>query len=930
MWFLGALLGLIVGGIVDEWEGALAGATLGAFVGAILGAARRAAAGNPELVARVASLETQVQKIAYGFELAKQRIATLEGGAPAASEPHEQAVPIPPVEELPQVVAAAALEPAIAAAPAEPEPTAAPDAPALADEPQWTPPAPAERPFWWKWLFGGNTLVRAGIAILFVGVAFLVKYAAEHAHFPVELRLASIAVGGIAMLVIGWRLRDKRAGYALSMQGGGIGVLYLTVFAALRLYSMLPPALAFALMVVVVVASALLAVLQDAMALALIGTAGGFLAPVLTSTGQGSHVALFSYYMLLNLGIFGIAWAKAWRPLNVAGFLFTFVISGLWGWKNYSQEFFSTTEPFLIAFFLLYVGIALLYALRRSIEVTHYVDGTLVFGVPIVAFGLQSQLVRNIEYGLAFSALALGAFYIVLARALWSRRGQGLTLLTESFLALGIVFATLAVPLALDGKWTSAAWALEGAAVVWIGGRQNRKLAQWFGILLQFAAGIAFIASSGGPVQVQPEYAAKVDDFGLTWPVFNSLYLGRVFIAFAGWFCGYCVHRRGEKLAALAPVVSGVLFVWALLWWTAAGGMELERFVEPTYLVNADIGFFAASALVFCIVHPRLQWKMLLLPQGLLLPVLYLLALAAIAKEQHAFANFGWVAWPAAIAVVYWILRRREDEFGNFVASATHACALWLLTGLACWEVGYGIDRFVEGSGTWPYVAWAIVPGLALAAVSRYGKDIAWPVAPRLALYMTVCAAPMLVYLYAWAICVNILSDGDPSPLVYVPLLNPLDIATFLVLLALTLWYVRLRVYSIAKSIEPRTAGAAIGAAAFIWLTASLLRTLHHWAGIPFDHTAMFHSMLAQASLSVFWTVLACALMLFATRRGLRILWMVGGSLLIVVVVKLFFFDLAEISGIARIVSFIGVGVLLLAIGYFSPVPPRRIGEKTT
>ena len=89
----------------------------------------------------------------------------------------------------------------------------------------------------------GNLLVKVGVIILFFGVAFLLKYAAEHSNVPIEFRLVAVAIGAIALLAVGWRLRLKRPAYASVLQGGAIGVLYLLVFAALRLYQLLPPGL---------------------------------------------------------------------------------------------------------------------------------------------------------------------------------------------------------------------------------------------------------------------------------------------------------------------------------------------------------------------------------------------------------------------------------------------------------------------------------------------------------------------------------------------------------------------------------------------------------------------------------------------------------------------------------------------------------------
>ena len=100
----------------------------------------------------------------------------------------------------------------------------------------------------------------------------------------------------------------------------------MTVFAAFRIYALLPAGAAFALMLVLVAGTGVLAVLQDALALAVLGIVAGFAAPILISTGSGNHVVLFSYYALLNLAIFAIAWKKPWRTLNLLGFAFTWII----------------------------------------------------------------------------------------------------------------------------------------------------------------------------------------------------------------------------------------------------------------------------------------------------------------------------------------------------------------------------------------------------------------------------------------------------------------------------------------------------------------------------------------------------------------------------------------------------------------------------
>ncbi|MBC2711452.1 MAG: DUF2339 domain-containing protein, partial [Desulfosarcina sp.] len=318
-------------------------------------------------------------------------------------------------------------------------------------------------------LFGGNLMVRVGVVVLLFGFAFLVKYTAARDLVPLEIRLATAFAAGIALLLLGWRLRSKRFGYAMALQGGGIGVMYLALFASARLFHMVPMPLTFGVMVGLVMFSGILAVLQNAAAMAVLGAAGGFMAPVLLSTGTGSHVVLFSYYALLNAGIFGISWFRTWRWLNLLGFVFTFGIGSAWGMQYYRPHHFSTTEPFLILFFAFYLAISVLFALRQPPRLSGYVDGTLVFGMPLVVFSLQVGLVRNVEYGLAFSAVAMGLIYASVATALWRRREEGLGALVEAFLALGVIFGSLAIPLALSGSWTAVAWSMEGAGLVWVG-----------------------------------------------------------------------------------------------------------------------------------------------------------------------------------------------------------------------------------------------------------------------------------------------------------------------------------------------------------------------------------------------------------------------------------------------------------------------------
>jgi len=945
-------IGLIVGALLGAWIGqrfetTLVGAFIGLVAGLILKARRKPASVSPAPVTVPPSAPAADAR----FEALERRLAAVEaalarGGLAVASGPAASQAPPPGAARasaddagvavatvpLPEATAAA-----FAAAPTGEAAVRAPDGTLLAsaapgapmDAPAYLAPAPRKPNMLWAWITGGNTLARVGILVLFIGVGFLLKYAAEHVTVPIELRIAGVALGGIVLLVLGWRLRERRSAYAMILQGGGVGVLYLTVFAALKLYALVPAPAAFGLLVAIAAFAGVLAVRQDAIALAAIGAIGGFLAPILTSSRSGSHVMLFTYYALLNAGIFGVAWFKAWRLLNLLGFVCTFIVGTAWGVTRYRADDFATTEPFLVLFFLFYVAIAVLYALRRSVEVRHYVDGTIVFGTPLVAAGLQQALVRPYEFGMAFAALAMSALYLVLARVLWRLRREDLRLLTESFLALGIVFATLAVPLAFDARWTSATWALEGAAIVWVGVRQGRFVARCFGLALQVAAAVAFALGAtvwGGHAPAQE------------WPLVNSQCIGALLIALAALVTALVFHRGTAALRPFERALAPVVFAWGVVWWVGAGANEIDRFVRPPARQPAALVAFAAfSAVAFALAARRLGWTIARVPALLLGPLLLAGALlgaaTGLAFDWHLFGSGGALAWPIALAVVAWLLRRFDAE-GAYDANAPvptygHAVPVWLVAVVAAHELSWLAANYITGSSAWRAIPWGLVPAIALGVAGRLALRPAWPGALHRRAYLVVAAVPLVLWMLVWSVIVGIASDGDPAPLPYVPLLNPVDLTLGFIAIALFAWQRRLARDGIdVDTLVPREARIGIpGALAFLWLTAIALRSLHHWFGIDWTLDAMWHSTLVQAVLSILWSVIALATMVAANRAAARVGWVAGAVLLAVVVAKLFLVDLSRVGGIERIVSFIGVGLLLLLIGYLAPVPPRRKEE---
>jgi uncharacterized membrane protein len=836
--------------------------------------------------------------------------ALLSGSAESSVSPPSE--PPIPADPAPIVVAASAPEVPPQTAELTPLTPPAPTPPPSAPAPLVPSAARAPNPLW-AWFTGGNALTRIGVVVLFFGVGFLLKYFVEYITVPLELRLAGVALAGGALIALGIKLAAKRPGYGLSLQGAGAGILYLTTFAAFRFYEVLPASVAFVLLAAIAVMTVWLAVRNDSQPLAGLAIAGGFLAPLLVGTQAGTPLLLFGYFAVLNAAIFALAWVRAWRALNVLGFLFTFALGFVWGQRYYTPEYFAMVEPFLILFFLFYVAIAVLYARQGSLTTRAPVDALLVFGVPLVGFALQAALMRDERYGAAWSAFAVAALYGVLCAALRKRPEPGLALLSRTFLVLAIIFGTIAIPFTADPRWTSAWWALEAAAVYWIGCEQRQVLTRAFAVLLQIGAALALVLG-GWPT-------------GET-PFLNAAFLGTTLIALAGLATALAADRAVDRLSATERKLTPLMFWWGVAWWMGGGAAEVFHQMPHGEEANAMLAWVTGSSAAALLLRRWVRWPRLAWAAAALLPAMALVAFKDWHHARTTLVAYGWVIWPIAWVTHWRALHAAEisggDEAPPDLASrraqaylrAIHATSAIALVAWIAWEVSEWVGRTMPDATVWMACA-AAWPAIAyLGLVARYADTPRWPLVDHRDAYTTNAGTTIAALLGVWFVFVNVISPGDASPLPYFPLANPLDVTLVAALAALLPWGRRF------AHLRERTLYGWLGAAIFLLVNAIVFRATHQWLGVPWRLHALLASKPLQAALTLTSTVTALPLMVIAGKRALRPLWMVGAALLAFVVGKLFLIDLASLSGLPRVVAFLGVGVLLLVIGYVAPLPP--------
>lgn len=892
----------------------------------------------------------------------------------------------------------------------------------------------------WAWFVRGNPLLKTGVVVLFLGLAFLLRYASERVRIPVGLRYLTVAGAGLAAALAGWKLQGRRREYGLVLEGFGMAVMYLTALAALKLHPLLPAPVVFAAMAALVAAAAAMAVKQDAQPMAQAALVGGLAAPLLVSDGSGQYVVLFSYLALLNAGVAAVAWFKAWRPLNLTGFAGTFLIGAAWGLRDYAPPLFASVEPFLLYHWLLYTLVALFFARRRLLDAdaddapplrddatldeiftriaAHGMrvplpDHTLLFGTAFTAFGLQWAMVKHWPHGAGWSALGFAAAYALFALLL---RGEGgLRPLRQAFAALALVWATLAVPLFFNGADTASLWTLEAALVYWFGLRQRLPHLRLSALAVYLLAALAQLAAfrvgagvSGGLIQGSPTAALLAAAGGgllyFSWAQYRregsaawergfqtaaaaaalfyaSLLPLLLFASAKPLMTAYallalawaaCRYRQGQAVFAVFALLCALVLPLAYLadpfccfaFLPLGARHALPLFDAAHYLLlSAALAAAAwllsrpqrggagqaagAVVLAIALALADAAWRGVLWPSEnaarwlhpvlLLAPFVfaarylrrrgaqYLLLAAALfyaallLPENFRAAPFAaWGILAAHTALAAWLLSDEgadtEDADGGFTA-AVHAAAL-LLFGLLWQKLVFQTASLWLG-GVWLQLTWLAVPAayLLLSAKARPALFARHPAA-----YRTFGGTACALAAAAWLLWANFSAPRAPAPLPYLPVFNPLELAA-----AALLWFGFSALPRLGRNANAQRLGFyALCAAAFLTISAGVMRLWHFYGGTAWRADALLRSVGLQAGLSVVWALAAIVLMVSGNRSGRRARWMAGAVLMGVVVVKLFLVELGSSGGIERIASFIIVGLLLLLVGWFAPVPPRE------
>ncbi|MRX28048.1 DUF2339 domain-containing protein [Kangiella sp. HZ709] len=772
----------------------------------------------------------------------------------------------------------------------------------------------------------GNPIVKVASIVLFFGVAFLLKYAAEQNYFPIEWRLICVALVSVGLLIWGIKLTKKNRQYGLIIQGLSIGVLYLTSYAASGLYSLIPLPVTFTLLLIIAIVGALLAIKQDSPSLAIIAVFGGFLAPILTSSGSNAYIKLFSYYAVLNVGILIISLFKSWRYLCWLGFIFTFVIGSLWGYKSYQLEYFSTTEPFLLFHFILYLSIPILFLRKKYAPEKPIVQTSLVFALPTISFLLQLYLVRDFINGNTYSALGWSICYFIASFVIYNLKNksepEGKNLLT-SYIAIGVIFFSIFVFYLFEQDITSILWSLEAVGLTWLGLRQK----EW----LPKLAGLVLIALS------TVLYFENYSQYLVVNPFLNASFLSGLILTVSALTIGYFYHNvivhkadgeQSDIIQQNAALISLLLLIFFSFFIALLGFFELQSINETAILLNGFTLFVAALSSIYFFSARAINWQQLSNVSLAIIPLVAVVSVALFVNDpyQNPLMHIGYISFPIAIFCGYYFcqvsvnLKLIDNNFYQLflimLIVATSFIISWVIAAFA---------RHLSVNGDWYPIMFGLIPAACLYLCHLKSQKLTIDDVGRMP--FNISSKILMAYVGLWLL-VSTFSVIHPENLLFVSILNPLDISHIVIMTLIYKVITSAPDNNLVRSIKSPPIKYVLPAALFISINMLVARSYHHYTETPFTIIDLMQSPNFLLTLTIIWSLLAIVVMYFAKAKQSRTFWFTGAALLVAILLKLIMFDMADSGTLARILSFLIVGTIMLAIGYFVPLPPEKEREQ--
>ncbi len=780
---------------------------------------------------------------------------------------------------------------------------------------------------------GGTWLNRAGAIILFLAVAFFAKYSFDQGWISPAMRVVAAAAVGLIMLGVGeYYLARAARTFASGLLGAGVCVLYLAVYGAHGFYGLIDAREAFVLYLIVTALSVVLSVHGRLLAVAVLGVIGGFATPVVLSTGGNQQVALLVYVLALDIGFLVSGSIRRWDVLRVLCWLGTVVLFGAWYVKFYETGAMWTTAGFVLTFYLLFHTEAIVCLRRGATEwpgmIAHVVHADNAAFFASTYFLLREAVPQW-----------MGLFAVVAAGLQWlaAWRLCGRRELAESarlaFWLGGAAMLALAAPLQFDRYMVSVSWAVQAVVTLWFCRSVDRVWLRVKGSLILIAAAGHLLVYDYRDIALTQAFWT-VGHWHLSW-----LIVCFVFVAMCGYGGAAVLSVRRDAPDA-DRALSGLLAVLGTAMLLGIFADQWERYVATWWWLGLGVIWF-----VLAIRVPAARAMAAGLCAAVLIKFFAWDTGEAIARGHwesiHGIVLNRAVVTGVVVAAFCRIIRpmaeRLPDEYRSSMnfepAPVLTVAALLAVTWTGTFEI-LRVFRFepliaahfehpLHAQGVFITAYWALnacvlwrfsVPRSPV--LSGYGLILTWFTILKFSGLDTLTAA----------------GSGHWGELEGIGTNRTFLVGLLVIGLGL-LAYRRCRHLAQALrttlfSPEALTGLLVLVAVLITWVPTFEICRIYHFE--PFRLRFTDPQLAMHATLSVFWSLSAMALLILGFLRRVAPLRYLALGLFAVTIVKVFLFDLARLEMIYRIVSFMVLGVLLLFASWLYQRLSSRLDVATT
>ena len=457
----------------------------------------------------------------------------------------------------------------------------------------------------WELLLGGNWLAIIGVIAVFIGTAFFLKLAFENDWINQTNRILLGVFGGAVFLAIGEIWRNKYASYFNIITGCGIAILYLTIFSAYALYSMIGYYFAVAFLLIVTILAVLQALRNNSITLAVLGVVGAFAAPFVLLAFDGidfmqssvGSVDWLLYIILIDLGVIFLATFRNWSWFTFIALIGSLLSYAVWASENFDNVSLLVSQGGISVIFLLILGSTMLfnYLWKRPAKGFDY--SLILINSAAFLFITYMNMWDSHREWLGALTIVIAGLYASLSYISYRSRLQNNDFSTF-LLGISAVFLGIAFPVHFqyDAPIVLIAWSIEGLVLTWLSIRMNVWQIRFYAI---FTYSVMIVSLTVFFTSIDLENFA---------PILNSRFATFATAIFSMYASFYLIRQkmildpgslrvfffrssmiRIEKLAAGLLIAANFLTIWIL-------SAEIISVVDSDLVnLNNEVGNYVKS-----------------------------------------------------------------------------------------------------------------------------------------------------------------------------------------------------------------------------------------------------------------------------------------------------------------------------------------------